>query len=301
MEKPCRQEVSKIRVGRSRPAGKNAGMNDYERIAKVIRYLDQNRTARPDLEALAEHAGLSKFHFHRLFSRWAGITPKGFLQCLTHAHARELLRQGESVLDTTFESAGSGSDGTLYGVKASQVITFRKDGEGPWSVVAWEQKSFRVLRAKQALFEEVLETALPDEVARELARRSTQEEVTTTALANERLDAKRRDALDEAELEAPQIADDSAVMRLQAEDRVADELPGAVIRYAAPTAGLEDFDAQASTLRLVDEDVLRVFVPGDGGARELFRLAAADRAQVRHLRPSVTTLEDVFAKAVGAD
>jgi ABC-2 type transport system ATP-binding protein len=48
-----------------------------------------------------------------------------------------------------------------------------------------------------------------------------------------------------------------------------------------------------------DEDVMRVFVPGEGGARELFALAAAHRVQVRHLRPSVPTLEDVFAKAVG--
>ena len=45
--------------------------------------------------------------------------------------------------------------------------------------------------------------------------------------------------------------------------------------------------------------MMRVFVPGDVGAREIFRLAAAAQVQVRHLRPSVPTLEDVFAKAVG--
>ena len=58
---------------------------------------------------------------------------------------------------------------------------------------------------------------------------------------------------------------------------------------------------QASGLEChaTDEDVMRVFVPGDGGARQLFALAAAANAQVRHLRPSVPTLEDVFAKAVG--
>src|SRR5471032_620301 len=48
-----------------------------------------------------------------------------------------------------------------------------------------------------------------------------------------------------------------------------------------------------------DEDVMRVFVPGDGGAHELFALASAAHVQVRHLRPSVPTLEDVFAHAVG--
>jgi ABC-2 type transport system ATP-binding protein len=50
-----------------------------------------------------------------------------------------------------------------------------------------------------------------------------------------------------------------------------------------------------------DEDVMRVFVPGDGGPRRLFELASIDRVQVRHLRPSVPTLEDVFAHAVGEE
>ncbi len=48
-----------------------------------------------------------------------------------------------------------------------------------------------------------------------------------------------------------------------------------------------------------DEDVMRVFVPGDGDPRALFVLAAREKVQVRHLRPSVPTLEDVFARAVG--
>jgi ABC-2 type transport system ATP-binding protein len=56
------------------------------------------------------------------------------------------------------------------------------------------------------------------------------------------------------------------------------------------TAGLE--------CHATDEDVMRVFVPGDGGARDIFRLAAGAGVQVRHLRPSVPTLEDVFAWAV---
>ena len=48
-----------------------------------------------------------------------------------------------------------------------------------------------------------------------------------------------------------------------------------------------------------DDDIVRVFVPGDGGAQQIFSLAAAAGVQVRHLRPSVSTLEDVFAQAVG--
>jgi hypothetical protein len=47
------------------------------------------------------------------------------------------------------------------------------------------------------------------------------------------------------------------------------------------------------------EDLLRVFVPGEGGAREIFATAAAEHAQVRHLQPSIPTLEDVFARLIG--
>jgi AraC family transcriptional regulator of adaptative response/methylated-DNA-[protein]-cysteine methyltransferase len=53
-------------------------MNDYERVASVIRYLDEHYSDQPDLSELARGAGLSPFHFHRLFSAWAGVTPKDF-------------------------------------------------------------------------------------------------------------------------------------------------------------------------------------------------------------------------------
>jgi len=83
-------------------------MNDYERIAQIIRFLDERRTAQPDLAALSARAGLSPFHLHRLFSAWAGVTPKDFLQCLTLAHAKSLLRAGESILDAALETGLSG-------------------------------------------------------------------------------------------------------------------------------------------------------------------------------------------------
>ena len=69
-------------------------MNDYERIARVIQYLDEQHTLQPGLEEVAGNAGLSQCHFHRLFSAWAGVRPKHFLQCLTLEHAKALLRQG---------------------------------------------------------------------------------------------------------------------------------------------------------------------------------------------------------------
>jgi ABC-2 type transport system ATP-binding protein len=64
---------------------------------------------------------------------------------------------------------------------------------------------------------------------------------------------------------------------------------------------VERLRAAGLDCKATDEDVMRVFVPGDAGARELFALAAASHVQVRHLRPSVPTLEDVFAQAVGVE
>jgi ABC-2 type transport system ATP-binding protein len=64
---------------------------------------------------------------------------------------------------------------------------------------------------------------------------------------------------------------------------------------------LERLRAAGLDCHATEDDVMRVFVPGDGGARQLFALAAAARVQVRHLRPSVPTLEDVFAHAVGEE
>jgi ABC-2 type transport system ATP-binding protein len=79
---------------------------------------------------------------------------------------------------------------------------------------------------------------------------------------------------------------------------------GRVYELRVKTAGeVDDFVQRLRAAGLdchqTDEDVMRVFVPGEGGARQLFALAAAERVQVRHLRPSVPTLEDVFAHAVG--
>jgi AraC family transcriptional regulator, regulatory protein of adaptative response / methylated-DNA-[protein]-cysteine methyltransferase len=83
-------------------------MSDYERIADVIRHLDDSHVEQPDLAELANHVGLSPHHFHRLFSRWAGVTPKNFLKCLTLSHARASLRRGESVLDAALDAGLSG-------------------------------------------------------------------------------------------------------------------------------------------------------------------------------------------------
>src|SRR5256886_12184932 len=83
-------------------------MNDYERIATVIRFLDRHHIDQPDLNQLAAGVGLSPFHFHRLFSAWAGVTPKDFLQCLTVEHVKQLLLNGRNVFDAALDAGLSG-------------------------------------------------------------------------------------------------------------------------------------------------------------------------------------------------
>lgn len=83
-------------------------MNDYSRIARVIEYLDERYTEQPNLEALATSVGLRPSHFHRLFSNWAAVTPKDFVECLTFAHVQALLRRGHSVLEAAMDAGLSG-------------------------------------------------------------------------------------------------------------------------------------------------------------------------------------------------
>lgn len=81
---------------------------DYHRVEKAIRFLEERRPEQPTLDELAEHVGVSKYHFHRIFQRWAGVTPKRFLQYLTVEHARSLLEESASVLDAAYRSGLSG-------------------------------------------------------------------------------------------------------------------------------------------------------------------------------------------------
>lgn len=105
-----RQVARTARTGWARLVSgcKLISMQPYERIAKVIRYMDANHREQPDLATLAREAGLNPHHFHRVFSEWAGVTPKDFLQCITLAHVRPALRAGESVLGAALDAGLSG-------------------------------------------------------------------------------------------------------------------------------------------------------------------------------------------------
>ena len=60
--------------------GHGSGERDYERVARAIEFLRRNAASQPDLTAVARHLHLSEHHFQRLFTRWAGVSPKRFGQ-----------------------------------------------------------------------------------------------------------------------------------------------------------------------------------------------------------------------------
>ena len=86
---------------------------DYIRIESALAFLSDRRQSQPTLADVAEHVGLSEHHLQRVFTRWAGISPKRFLQFQTIESAKSLLRDSRSVLDTTY-STGLSSGGRLH-------------------------------------------------------------------------------------------------------------------------------------------------------------------------------------------
>jgi AraC family transcriptional regulator of adaptative response/methylated-DNA-[protein]-cysteine methyltransferase len=86
---------------------------DYLRIEQAILYLEKHYKDQPSLEEIAASIGLSEFHFQRIFTRWAGISPKRFLQFLTKENAKELLNKSENLLDTALQ-VGLSSLGRLH-------------------------------------------------------------------------------------------------------------------------------------------------------------------------------------------
>ena len=87
--------------------------DDYQRIATAINFLKDSALAQPSLDEAAKQVGLSPYHFQRLFRRFAGVSPKRFLQHLTSEYAKQLLQQSTSVLETSF-SVGLSSPSRLH-------------------------------------------------------------------------------------------------------------------------------------------------------------------------------------------
>ena len=92
---------------------KNTPLQHYRLIEQAIEYIEANLQQQPELEEIASAVGLSEYHFQRLFTRWAGISPKRFMQFLTKEQAKEFLDQSENLLETTHRT-GLSSLGRLH-------------------------------------------------------------------------------------------------------------------------------------------------------------------------------------------
>lgn len=84
-------------------------MEDYKKIEKAIIFLEDNYQRQPTLQEIADHISLSKFHAQRLFTRWAGISPKRFIQYLTISYAKSILEDSGTLLDAAYDSGLSGT------------------------------------------------------------------------------------------------------------------------------------------------------------------------------------------------
>ena len=117
--------LSPDRVHNVEPLSRDAA--DYEIVRRAIAFVSEHWRAQPEIEAIAAAAGVSAGDLHHLFRRWAGITPKAFLQALTLDHARALLRDSASVLDASFEVGLSGP-GRLHDL----FVTHEAMSPGEW-------------------------------------------------------------------------------------------------------------------------------------------------------------------------
>jgi len=104
-----------------------AAAADYDVVRKAIGHIRGHWREQPEIEAIAEAASVTPTELHHLFRRWAGLTPKAFLQALTLDGARELLRDSASVLDATYEVGLSGP-GRLHDL----FVTHEAMSPGEW-------------------------------------------------------------------------------------------------------------------------------------------------------------------------
>ncbi len=101
--------------------------DDYDVVRRAIAHIRGNWRDQPDIETIAEAAKVTPTELHHLFRRWAGLTPKDFLAALTLDHARTILRDSASVLDTTYEVGLSGP-GRLHDL----FVTHEAMSPGEW-------------------------------------------------------------------------------------------------------------------------------------------------------------------------
>jgi AraC family transcriptional regulator, regulatory protein of adaptative response / methylated-DNA-[protein]-cysteine methyltransferase len=111
----------------AKPGPTSAAMRDYDSVRRAIAFISDNWRDQPEIEAIAEAASLTPDELHHLFRRWAGLTPKAFMQALTLDHAKGMLRDSASVLDAALYSGLSGP-GRLHDL----FVTHEAMSPGEW-------------------------------------------------------------------------------------------------------------------------------------------------------------------------
>ncbi len=111
----------------AKPGSQNAALRDYDSVRRAIAFISEHWRTQPTIEAMADSAGVTPDELHHLFRRWAGLTPKDFMQALTLDHAKGLLRDSASVLDAALDSGLSGP-GRLHDL----FVTHEAMSPGEW-------------------------------------------------------------------------------------------------------------------------------------------------------------------------
>jgi len=109
------------------PGSQIAALRDYDSVRRAIAFISEQWRAQPTIEAVADAASVTPDELHHLFRRWAGLTPKAFMQALTLDHAKNLLRDSASVLDAALDSGLSGP-GRLHDL----FVTHEAMSPGEW-------------------------------------------------------------------------------------------------------------------------------------------------------------------------
>jgi AraC family transcriptional regulator of adaptative response/methylated-DNA-[protein]-cysteine methyltransferase len=118
---------------------------NYQRIEKAIQYLEKNFQRQPELDEVAEKIHLSPFHFQRMFTEWAGISPKRFLQFLTVDYLKEKIRQSKNLVEAA-EAAGLSSQSRVYDLFTTlEGVTpqeYKQNGSGIQIVYGFHETPF---------------------------------------------------------------------------------------------------------------------------------------------------------------
>ena len=120
---------------------------DYQTVRRVIELISENWQDQPDLNSLANAVGKSPTQLQKLFTRWAGLSPKSFLQAVTLDHARRLLGEGMPLLDASYELGMSGP-GRLHDLfvthEAMSPGDYKLRGEGLTIRYGWHVSPFGI-------------------------------------------------------------------------------------------------------------------------------------------------------------